>query len=36
MVSMCPALVKLVMHTIKRITDVEFLGEVIWIGLVHE
>ncbi len=29
MVSMCPALVKLVMHTIKRITDVEFLGEVI-------
>jgi hypothetical protein len=29
MVSMCPALVKLVMYTIKGITDVELLGEEI-------
>ncbi len=28
-VSMCPALVKLVMYTIKGITDVELLGEEI-------
>jgi hypothetical protein len=32
MVSMCPALVKLVMYTIKGITDVELLGEEIWIN----
>jgi hypothetical protein len=31
MVSMCPALVHLVMHTIEGITDVELLGEEIWI-----
>lgn len=29
MVSMCPALVKLVMYTIEGITDVELLGEEI-------